>query len=149
MKVVLRLAILAATLLLVSNMAFAFATFSCSPASTVEDNCYEVTSTNLDTPGTQTYLAEITLCSDGTGKQLTTTPSIRNIPLFWFSPPGLWAFSKQVIQIDTVDGTCSGYFKFHGTNDDDFFGVGGCLNPSFKGRWKQVGRMSDTCPEVE
>jgi hypothetical protein len=121
MKTAVRLAVLLSILLFGTGAAFAALSCTGIGSTQVSDMCYEMAVNQIDNPLalTNTSLIEIVLCANGRGFFF----DVGGNPLFWFSPPGAFAFSKQVM---ALDDTCSLYLKFHGHNDDDFTGISYC-----------------------
>jgi hypothetical protein len=132
MKIFVKLAVVLSILLLGTGAAFAVD--PCG-SGTFSDKCYQMTATDIDNPANSaTFPAEVRLCNDGTGFVFTPAAS-GTLDIFWFSPPGAFAFSKQLIV--PVDDECAGHFKFHGTNDNNVIGEGGCDGD----RWTLKGHM--------
>ena len=139
MKMLVKLAVLLSILLLGTGAAFAAACIG-SGNFIVSDKCYEITATDLDNPAfTGSFPVEVVLCHNMTG--VVGTGSVAgDLRLWWFSPPGAFAFSKQMIVNDFPDG-CAGYFKFHGENDNNLIGIGECAADTTTDRWTLKGHM--------
>jgi hypothetical protein len=142
MKMLVKLAVLLSILLLGTGAAFAAACIG-SGNFIVSDKCYEITATDLDNPAlSASFPVRIILCNDMTG--VVGTGSVAgDLRLWWFSPPGAFAFSKQMIV--PVADDCAGYFKFHGENDNNVIGIGECQANSTIDRWTLKGHMT-ACP---
>jgi hypothetical protein len=110
MKIMVKLAVLLATLLLLTGIAF---------AQSCENYCYEVTVTDLDdSTNTHTGCIGLQLCADNTGYM--NSPFGTDMSLFFDS------MRDQALGYDRNAPSCVGYFKFHG---DDLYilkGIGYC-----------------------
>jgi len=125
MKMMVKLAVLIATLLLVTGVSF---------AANCWQYCYEVTVIDLDDPtNTHTALIGLSFCDDNTGT--ITSPFGTNMSLFFDS------MRDQALGYDPSDPSCVGYFKFHG---DDLYiikGIGYCEGE----RHNILGHKSEGC----
>ena len=111
MKRLVQLAVLLATLLLLTGVAFAPP--MCWPF------CYEMTATDLDDPtNTHTGCIRLDLCENNTG--FINGPFGTNMSLFFDS------MRKQALGYDDSDPSCVGYFKFHGDDLYVITGIGFC-----------------------
>jgi hypothetical protein len=110
MKMMVKLAVLFATLLLLTGVSF---------AADCDDYCYEVTTTDLDDPThTHTGCIALQFCDDNTG--YIYGPFGTNMSLFFDS------MKDQVLGYDPLEPSCVGYFKFHGDNLFILKGIGYC-----------------------
>ena len=117
MKMMVKMAVLFATLLLITGVAFA-QSWDC--------NCYEITATEVDNPG-HTHTATIEICLEaGNESGYTCFPDgLISLSLF-FEPTFL---NKKILAYVTAQnslGICVGSFKFHGSNKNVITGIGYC-----------------------
>ena len=121
MKMMVKLSVLLATLLLLTGVAFAWC------------NCYEITATDVDNP-TNTHTETVEVCLDYeyyNGDVCAPDPYRLNLSLF-FEPLGL--------QILAYNKGCVGSFKFHGSNNNVVTGIGYCNGNT---RWTIWGHTTD------
>jgi hypothetical protein len=129
MKTMVKLAVLLATLLLLSVASFA------GPAM-IECNCYDVTATNLDDPG-YNFHGFYELCLDYENKSAVVQPLCEGLDLSMF-------LVSSGLELVGSNDLCAGFFKFHGSD----------LNVA-TGKFYDIWRFSiwahktawDNCPE--
>jgi hypothetical protein len=122
MKMMVKLAVLFATLLLLTGVSFAY---DCGTY------CYEVTVTDLDDPtNTHTGCIGINFCNNE-----IMSPFGTDIVMFFDS------MKEQVLIYDDSDPSCVGYVKFHGDDLHILKGIGYCEGE----RHNISGRQKDCC----
>jgi hypothetical protein len=130
MKMMVKLAVLFATLLLLTGVSFAAECY---------DYCYEATTTDLDDPThTHTGCIGLKFCDDNTGEMMS--PFGTNMSLFFDS------MKDQVLGYDLSDPSCVGYFKFHGDDLHILKGIGYCEGERHNIKGSRVDCCSSTCP---
>jgi hypothetical protein len=130
MKMMVKLAVLLATLFLLTGFAFAYF-----------DACYEVTVTDLDDP-THTHTGCIALgfLDDNTGA--IASPFGTTMALFFDS------MNKEALGYHYLDPACVGYFKFHGDNLFVIKGIGYCEGERHNIKGHQVDCSNPGCPPI-
>jgi hypothetical protein len=126
MKIMVKLAVLFATLLLISSVAFA-GSGSCG--------CYEITATAIGNPEiTYTETVEICLNYEEMVGEAYTTGDLGTLPLALFRDLSLnfLAYADY--------GICGGSFKFHGSHNNVITGIGYCVDT----HWTIWGHRTDT-----
>ena len=122
MKIMVKVAVLFATLLLLTGVAFAADCY---------EYCYAITNTEVDNPtNTYTDCAVFQFCDDNSGSAGSVDMS-----LFFDSMKDQGLF---------YDSSCVGYLKFHGDDLYIFTGIGFCSGT----RWMYKGHQM-ACPCVE
>jgi hypothetical protein len=127
MKKMVKIAVLLATLLLLTGVAFA----DCY-------ECYEVTVKDLDDPtNTHTGCIAIDFCSG----QIYNSPFGTDIVLFFDS------MKEQALIYDDSDPSCVGYVKFHGDYGYIMTGIGYCEGERHNIKGHQIDCSSNPmCP---
>ena len=119
------LAVLLATVLLLTGVAF---------AADCQQYCYEFIGTNLDDPeDTHPSCERVTFCDDNTGSM--TSPYCAEMSLFFDS------MSRQALAYDNSALSCVAYLKFHGDNQHVVTGI----NLYDGKRYKVQGHQSICC----
>ena len=133
MKMMVKLAVLFATLLLLTGVSFAYD----------DCDCYEVTATEVDNP-THTHTASVGICFDyGNESGHVDSPlGPINLSLF-FEPLGLKILAYPGGTSSPL-GACVGAFKFHGSDNNVITGIGFCDED----RWTLWGHRTEesNCP---
>jgi hypothetical protein len=131
MKMMVKLAVLLATFLLLTGVAFAQEIIA-RPCFV----CYEVTVTDLDDPThTHTGCVGISFCS---GEMIS--PFGTDIVEFFD------AMKEQALGYSDSDPSCVGYFKFHGDWQYIITGIGYCEGERHKIRGHQIDCSTPGCP---
>ena len=124
MKMMVKLAVLFATLLLLTGVSFAI---ECN-----FNECYEITATEVDNPG-HTHTGFVMICLDYNAKAGEAGSPIGSINLsLFFQPLGL--------KILAYNEGCVGSFKFHGDDNNVVTGIGFCEGNT---RWTIWGHKAD------
>ncbi len=125
-----KLAVLFATLLLLTGVSF---------ASVCGTYCYQVTATDLDDPtNIETGCIRLDLCENNTG--FIYGPFGTNMSLFFDS------MSDQALGYDDSDPSCVGYFKFHGDDLHILKGIGYCEGERHNIKGRRVDCCTSDCP---
>jgi hypothetical protein len=133
MKMIVKLAVLFATLLLAVGVSFAGQNFDCC-------KCYEITATEVADPQhTETGLVSICLNYEAMMGIAYSDIGELNLALFYNKESdSLNILAAQ----DNSLGICLGAFGFRGHHDKYIIGIGYCDNT----RWTLKGRQSYNCP---
>jgi hypothetical protein len=134
MKMIVKLAVLLATLLLVAGVSFAGPqTFDCC-------KCYEITATEVANPQhTETGLVGI--CLNYETMMGIAYSDIGELDLALFYNKESDSLNILAAQDNSL-GICLGAFGFRGHHDKYIIGIGYCDST----RWTLKGRQSDNCP---
>jgi hypothetical protein len=126
MKMMVKLAVLFASLLLLTGVSFA-----------QDCNCYEITATDVDNP-TNTHTETVEVCLDyGDKKGYVCAPDPYGLDLSLF-------FDALGLKILAYNEGCVGSFKVHGSNNNVVTGIGYCNGNT---RWMIWGHKTDkACP---
>jgi hypothetical protein len=128
MKIMVKLAVLLATLLLLTGVVYAGS--DCG-------QCYEVTVKDLDDPtNTHTGCIAIDFCSG----QIYNSPFGTDIVLFFDS------MKEQALIYDDSDPSCVGYVKFHGDYGYIMTGIGYCEDERHTIKGHRVDCCTTDCP---
>ena len=130
MKIMLKLAVLFAALLLLSGISFAQTPLiSCQ-------QCYEVTVTDLDdSTNTHTGCIRIDFCFGD-----MVSPFGTDMVLFFDS------MKEQALGYDSEDPSCVGYFKFHGDWQYIITGIGYCEGERHNIKGHRIDCDTPGCP---
>ena len=131
MKMMVKLAVLFATLLLLTGVAFAQPTMG-------DCDCYEITATDVDNP-TNTHTETVNVCLDYevTNGRVCTPAEPYDLQLSLF-------FEALGLKVLAYNKGCVGSFKFHGSDRNVVTGIGYCNGNT---RWTIWGHKTDkACP---
>jgi hypothetical protein len=132
MKMMVKLAVLMATLLLLNGIVLAFPTCD-------YEECYEVTSTNLDNPAVviPPFFAKICLVyGDNIGQASICGDSPIQMSLF---------FDSMKMQALIYGEDCVQYIKIHGDNNHITTGIGYCEDVRFTSRGIKTDMANCNC----
>ena len=132
MKMMVKLAVLFATLLLLTGVSFAI---ECN-----FNECYEITATEVDNPS-HTHTGFVMICLDYDAKAGEAGSPIGSINLsLFFQPLGLKILAYPGGTPSPL-GDCVGAFKFHGSDNNVITGIGFCDED----RWTIWGHRTEGC----